>query len=59
MSRLVVFAALIAIGYANVASVPITMNSIAPVAVVSSASLVDGTQANEYTEWAEYKVTSS
>lgn len=56
MSQLVVFFALIAIGHASVASVPVTLNSIAPIAVVSSASIIDGTQANELNEWAEYKV---
>lgn len=58
LSQLVVFLALIAIGHAHVASVPITLNSLAPVAVVSSASLIDNTQANEFNEWAEYKVKS-
>lgn len=59
MSLFVVFMALLAIGHADLASVPVTLNSIAPVAVVSSASLVDASPANEFTEWAEYKVKSS
>lgn len=56
----VVLIALFAICHAEVANVPLTLNSISPVAVqLSSAAILDSAQANEFNEWAEYKVKSS
>lgn len=56
MLQFVVLLALFAISQADVPSVPVTVNSIAPVAVLSSGSFANPNEANEFTEWAEYKV---
>lgn len=59
MLQLVVLIALFAICNADVPSRPITVNALAPAAVLPNAALLDSNPANELSEWGEYKVKLS
>lgn len=53
MLQLVALIAVYAVSHADVASVPVTVNS-----VITRSSVMDSNQADELSEWAEYKVKS-